>query len=523
MHAARIPRRTLRAQPEQTAGPTAAVRTGLSASLSPARERARKRLVWTVLTIYLLAIFEGAIRKYIAPQLGQYIFFIRDPFLVYGYILATRFALWPRHHGFLMFSLGMCAFGVLLFILQIAMFGLDNTRVILGVNGWRSYFFYVPLAFLIGAQFRREDLRLFTRVTLLLAVPVAILVTAQFASPPNAPINVGVAEEQELQFKSVGITVEKIRTTGTFTSPAGQQQFIGSAFALLLATLLLPRRQFSTAMRVIAACGVLTCVALSGSRGSMLTCGVSGLFAMGLAFVGKSAALKTKALVLPLGLIVAAALLYPIVFPEGFETFMYRWDGAAKSEQGIPGGVFGRAILGNFHFLDLIGSMPPLGYGLGYGSNASITLGAVVDGIKPGLLVEADFSRHMVDLGPVFGLAYIAVRIWMTVWLAGLVLAATRRAPDPLPVMLFSYAGLVLLSGQITGNGTINVYGWLFTGLCIAASRVAAEPARGRQGVAPGRTSPAALAPRGRLPLRASSMSSLRRSTEPTRTTKVTR
>lgn len=456
---------------DRVIAPVAAAAAGGVASPVSQRERARRRLVWTVLLIYVLAIFEGAIRKYIAPQFGQYIFFIRDPFLVYAYILATRFGLWPRNQGFFTLSLAMCAFGVLLFTVQAALFGVDNIRVLLGINGWRSYFFYIPLAFLIGAQFRREDLLLFARATLLLAVPIGILVIAQFSSPPNAPINVGVAEEQELQFKSVGITIEKIRTTGTFTSPAGQQQFIGSGFAILLAMLLLPRRESGVAVVALAACGILTCVALSGSRGAMLHCGLSGLSALGIAFIGRSAALKTKALVLPLSLIVAAAILYPIVFPVGFETFMLRWDGAARNEARIEGGVLGRAVLGLFDFLRFVDIVPALGYGLGYGSNASITLGAVVDGIKPGLLVEADFSRHMVDMGPVFGMAYIAFRVWITIWLAGRVLAATRRAPDPMPFMLFSYVGVVLLSGQITGNGTINAYGWLFTGLCIAASR----------------------------------------------------
>jgi hypothetical protein len=214
--------------------------TGAAALLSPARERARKRLVWAVLIIYLLAIFEGAIRKYIAPQFGQYLFFIRDPFLIYAYILATRFALWPPNRGFFALSLFMCVFGVLLMFMQIGVFGVDNIRLLLGVYGWRAYFFYVPLALLIGAQFCRADLLLFARVTLLLAIPIGVLVLAQFASAPNAPINVGVAEDQALQFKSVGITIERIRTTGTFTSPAGQGQFIASSFALLLAMLLGP-------------------------------------------------------------------------------------------------------------------------------------------------------------------------------------------------------------------------------------------------------------------------------------------
>lgn len=439
--------------------------------LSPVRERARQRLVWTVLLIYLLAIFEGAIRKYIAPQLGQYIFFIRDPFLLYAYILATRFALWPRQQAFFALSLFMCGFGVLLFVLQASAFGVDNTRLMLGIYGWRSYFFYVPLAFLIGAQFRRADLRLFARVTLALAVPIAVLVVAQFASAPNAPINVGVAGEQALQFKSVGITAERIRTTGTFTSPAGQQQFIASAFACMVALLLMSRREAGVLFVGLTAGGVLTCLALSGSRGSMLHCGLIGLFAMGLALVGKSAALKAKALFLPLGLITAAAVLYPIVFPVGFETFMARWHGAAMAEQDIQGGVLGRALLGQVDFIRLLDTVPVLGYGLGYGGNASITLGAEVDGVKPGLLVEADLSRQIVDLGPVFGLCYIAVRLALVVWLGRRVHAATRTRPDPLPVLLFAYVSYTMLFGQITGHGTINVYGWLFTGLCIAASR----------------------------------------------------
>ena len=172
-----------RAPRELSEGPRASAAVGRrpAAVLSPARERARKRLVWTVLLIYLLAIFEGAIRKYVAPQLGQYIFFVRDPFLLYAYILATRFSLWPRGQAFYTLSLFMCAFGVVLLVLQMGTFGVDDIRWLLGVYGWRSYFFYVPLAFLVGAQFRREDLRLVARMTLILALPIAVLVLARCA------------------------------------------------------------------------------------------------------------------------------------------------------------------------------------------------------------------------------------------------------------------------------------------------------------------------------------------------------
>ncbi|MES2099786.1 MAG: hypothetical protein V4569_08210 [Pseudomonadota bacterium] len=451
-----------------------------AAPLGGVNEHARRRLVALVLVIYLLAIFEGSIRKYVVPQFGQYVFFIRDPFLIYVYVLATRFGFWPRNNGLFRTSLFMCGFGLLLFVLQTGIGGASDTRIVLGVNGWRSYCLYVPLAFLIGEQFRAADLARFAKLTLLLAVPIAVLVSVQFASPPGAAVNVGVAAEEELQFKSVGLDREHIRTTGPFTSNVGQQQFVTTACAFLLALLLLPasRRGVGVTPLMVAAAAILTCVALGGSRGTTLQCAMNVGFALVIGLIGRGAALKAKALALPLSLSAAAIVLYPIVFPTGFMTFMARWEGAARSEAAFEGGVFGRALYGFIDFVRLVDVVPALGYGLGYGSNASITLRAEVDGVMPGFLAETDFSRHMVDLGPAFGLCYIAFRVALVIWLARRVLTATRSVADPLPMMLFAYAGFVLLSGQITGNGTVNIYGWLFAGFCMAATRVALVSAR---------------------------------------------
>jgi hypothetical protein len=327
----------------------------------------------------------------------------------------------------------------------------------------------------------------------------------QFASPPGAAVNVGSAAEEELQFKSVGLDLHHIRTTGPFTSSAGQQQFVATACAFLLALLLLPasRRGFGWGPLMIAAGAILTCVALGGSRGTTLQCAMSVLFAVAVGVVGRGAALRARAFALPLALTAAAVVLYPIIFPEGFRTFMARWDGAARSEASFEGGVFGRALYGFVDFFRLVDVVPTLGYGLGYGSNASITLRAEIDGVMPGLLAETDFSRHMVDLGPVFGLFYILFRFAFVLWLARKVLAATRQASDPLPMMLFAYVGFVVLLGQITGNGTINVYSWLFAGLCIAAARTA--PSSSSASAAP--SAPVRSAPARRLqPIRSRSL-----------------
>jgi hypothetical protein len=474
--------RTAQHTPPDPAGVARAARAPrlALAQVGAVNERARKRLVAVVLVIYLLAIFEGSLRKYVAPQLGQYIFFIRDPFLIYAYVLATRFGLWPRNSGFFKLSVCMCVFGVALFGLQIALHGFSDTRMILGVNGWRSYFLYVPLAFLIGAQFNRNDLTRFAKITLLLAVPIAVLVSLQFISPMNSPINVGIAEEKELQFKGMGLDANHIRATGPFTSTAGLQQFVVTACGFALAWVLLPasQRRFGISPLLAAVGAILTCVAFSGSRGTLVQCVLMGAVAVFIGLIGRGQALKAKALTLPLSLGAAAAMLYPIVFPTGFAAFMNRWNSAAINESHIEAGLFGRALYGFIDFFRLFDVAPLFGFGLGYGSNASIQLRATVDGVRPGDYVETDFARHMVDLGPLFGVGYIVFRLALVVWLSRRVLLATRSVSDPLPMMLLGYAGYTLLLGQISGNGSINVYGWLFTGLCIAATDVALRSVR---------------------------------------------
>ena len=465
----RAPRELRDRRPAQLPANVGAAAT--SNGLSSSRERARRRFVLTVFAVYLLVIFEGSLRKYVAPQLGQYIFFIRDPFVIYALALAAANGLWPRNHAFLNLSLMMGAFGLLLFAVQCVIFGLDATRLILGAYGWRAYFLYVPLAFLIGVNFSAEDLKRFGRLTLFLAIPIAVLVFVQFFSSPNAPINVGVAEDKSLQFESVGVTVDRIRTTGPFTSTQGQAQFTTLAFVFVMAAVLTSRRTVSVPLLAASGAATLTCLALSNSRGTMLACGLVLLFAAGLALNGRGAALKAKALLIPGALLGIALLLYPIIFPEGYESFTSRWSSAAAAESNLTGGVFGRAVLGLLIFTRILDDVPPLGFGLGYGGNASLILGAVVDGVKPGLLAEADFSRQIVDLGPLFGVGYIAFRLVLLAWLARHVLIATRFGANALPMLLFAYAGNQILAGQITGHGSINGFAWIATGLCIAAAR----------------------------------------------------
>jgi hypothetical protein len=465
----RLQRFDLRARAAAPAAAPAAL-----SPLSAAGERARRRVVVLVFAIYVLAIFEGSLRKWVVPELSQYLFFIRDPFLLLAYAIASAHSLWPKRSLFCKLSFVLCGVGVLLAVVQAITGGHSDTRFLLAVYGWRSYFLYAPLAFLVGAQFRQAELlRLYT-LTLWLAVPIGVLVAAQFFSPSGAAINVGSAAEQELQFHGLGQSEERTRPMGPFSSSAGQQQFVATTCALLLAFFIAPKRLAQPPFWVLLASagGLMTCVALSGSRGTVLQCGIAVVFAMAVGVLGRGGSLKGRALLWPVALSAAAVVLYPVLFPEGFAAFSERWIHAQKVEShSFEGGVLGRALFGLVDFLDLIEKVPLLGYGLGYGGNASTLLHAEIDGVLPSKLAETDFARHMVDLGPVFGIGYIVFRLSLAVWLSAMVLRATRQTADPLPMLLLSYVGYIVVMGQITGQGAINVYGWLFTGLLIAACK----------------------------------------------------
>jgi hypothetical protein len=123
--------------------------------------------------------------------------------------------------------------------------------------------------------------------------------------------------------------------------------------------------------------------------------------------------------------------------------------------------------------------------------NASSQLNATVRGVIPIGLAETDFARHMVDLGPVLGVAFIVLRVVIAALLLDRAVTAARRHSEPLALLLFGFVGVDMLLGTVSGHGTVNGYCWIFTGLCLAAARLAQPSAAGT-----GAATPSALVPR---------------------------
>ena len=451
--------------------------------MNPVRERGRRRLVALITFIYLLLIFEGVLRKWAFPSLGQALFFVRDPFVLLAYALAFRHGFFPKSSPFLLIgmALGMLAF-LLVGVQTLSPSARGDGVMLIAGYGWRNYFFYIPLAFVIGESFERPDLERIVRWTLILAIPTSVLVFLQFISPLTSPINVGFGAAKTMQYRGLTIDGEHTRPMGFFTSDVGQKEFAVSALAMAIALWISPvaRRFVKFWILLPTTCAVLACLAVGGSRGAVVHAALVMLAALACAVLIRGGGVSVRALIWPSLIGVAAVVLYPILFPEGFSAFVGRWNTAYAAEhQHFSLGIVGRALYGFIDFFSLMGEAPLAGYGLGLAGNASTVLGITIDNFTG--WAETDWARHIVDLGPVMGLLFICYRIAFTGWLGLRCLHGARQMQDPLPLLLFAFVGIDLLYGLMTGHGTINGYVWLFTGFCLAAASPAlAKPVTAR-------------------------------------------
>ena len=131
----------------------------------------------------VLLVFEGAIRKWLLPGAQDLIYFAKDVLLlgVYAGFLRDRARLRIRFPALplLYIPLGITA---LLGLMQVFNPALPNLLV--GLSGFKAYFFYVPLLFVVPAAFPSDAaLYRFLRLYVLIAIPVGLLATAQFFSP----------------------------------------------------------------------------------------------------------------------------------------------------------------------------------------------------------------------------------------------------------------------------------------------------------------------------------------------------
>lgn len=442
-------------------------------------DRDRRLIVRLVILSFWLLIFEGSLRKWVAPQYSQYLYFIRDPLTLYIYFVAARAGVFRGQSAFLHFGMIFALLASLLAIVHVGLGGGQYTPI-LAAYGVRNYFFYIPLAFVIGRSFGPDDIIALARhclFAMLIAAPLAVL---QFNAAADSPLNVGRATQASLQFDNLVSGGGKVRPAGTFTSAVGMTQLIVCCVVFLIWAWTVPGKQRLLGPWLVRAASVATAAALavSGSRTSFIHSCLVIAAGVAIAPLLRGTATKLRSILIPAVIIVAFVALFPIVLPEAFETFSSRWNDAAAVEgERFNLGLLGRALHGLYDFVRLMGQMPVFGYGVGMAGNGASVTGVMFEGVSINRVAEEDWSRHVVELGPVLALVFIAYRLSFGVSLGLQSLRAALRAADSLPVLLYVFAAVSLIQGQITGHGLVNGFGWLFVGACLAVTRIAAAPA----------------------------------------------
>ncbi len=411
-----------------------------------------KGLIW----IYLgLLITEGAVRKWLLPQLSDPLLIIRDPVAILIYLQALRIGKFPQNPW--MIAIGTLALSALV----IGLLAEFVNPWVIGF-GLRTNFLHLPLVFVVAQAFDETDVKRVGKVCLMVALPIAVLMALQFRAPPSDWLNVGVGGGGQ-----ISSAMGKIRPAGTFSFISGPIFFFATVSAFAFAALLANGSR-SLLLSALGIGSTILAASVSGSR-SLL-----GAVAIVVAAVFAGLLLYPRAAVGAIRLLIVIGLIFSAlsgtqIYREGQTVLESRIVNAGKGEGGLQGFVR-RFVTG---FTEPIGEMvetPLFGKGLGLGTNAGAGL---VGSRGHFLLAEGEWSRVIAESGPVVGSAFLLFRVLLAGYL-GLLAADCARQGRLLPLLLFGVAGLGIINGQ-WGQPTTQGFSCLLGGLCLASMRQASQ------------------------------------------------
>jgi hypothetical protein len=429
-------------------------------------EKAKQRVRQLLWVFFWLLLLEGTLRKWIVPRFSDPLLVIRDPIVVLIYYFAIRARVFPRSVWVVLLAI-IGFFAVATSLLQLWPY-LPPVKAALVVGyGFRCNFFQLPLIWIIARVFGPADLKKLGWWTLVFLLPMTLIMIAQFSAPPDAFVNRTAGGGGEIMMSALG----KVRTSGTFTFVIGVVAYYALAAAYLIWAAL-RRDVYNTRLLIAAGVALVIGVSVSGSRSVVAACGLVIASLLIVLFVRPNMLNRFgQALVvaLVLGLITSRT---PI-FREGINVLSTRFSEVSEgSDQSIARGLIARPIAVFEEGFSVLSKAPSTGYGLGVGTNAGAKF---LIGRSVFLLAEGEWSRIILESGPLLGIAYLAWRTALVGRIGWLSLKSVRRG-NLLPLLLFSASFLPLLSGQL-GQPTILGFAVFVTGLALAARNEEASTA----------------------------------------------
>jgi hypothetical protein len=254
---------------------------------------------------FVAVLVEGAIRKWLLPQGQELVYFLKDVFLVGAY-LKFYFAPEPELRAYRLRVPGMLVF-VLCAVVSFSALNPNIGSPLLAAYGFKIYFMYVPLAFMMPYLFRTQH-ELVRQLTwyVLLAIPICMLGFLQYTSDRFSVINTFASGMSDTGATGFGVG-DRARITGTFSYLTGHTTFVIMFYTLSLVLLALTETRWKWLVMAVLLPMLAGNALMGGARASVVTMGFVTLgFAMAAAG-GRLGTSKNFLAILAFGGVVAAA------------------------------------------------------------------------------------------------------------------------------------------------------------------------------------------------------------------------
>jgi hypothetical protein len=420
--------------------------------------------------VFVLVVFEGALRKWAFPSAQAQIYLVKDAILlaVYlGFVLDAR-----RNQPVLRDVTSIKVVLLLAFIFScFEVLNPNSPSILVGLMGLKAYFLYVPIAFILPYAFKsREHLFHMIWRYLVLAIPVALLGLIQVAAGPDSFLNTYVSHNEYGPGLAHFGWENIVRTSGTFSYISGYTAFLTFvAFLAIGYNLANGWRIKNNIVPILALTLVVGAMFTTGSRAPVYTLIATSPVILWLAASGR---------LLPTRTAVRLCLLLPIVAfvalnlsPRAVDAFTQRANEQASDS------TADRLLSPVYQTIWALSEGPALGMGIGTTHPSAFTIMGTGEARWLGdLFTEGEAPQVTVELG-LIGLILIYLPRFLIIGLA-LRWALSFKAPAyrALGIVLTTHLTVVAISGQIVFNTTAGLYYWGAIGLLFAMRRFEQSP-----------------------------------------------
>ena len=438
----------------------------LAALVAPCAFLAIKYWQQALFAVFVLLVFEGALRKWAVPSAQAQMYLVKDGILLAVYLgfildsLRKRFE--PKGVGSIKTILIV---GLVWGCIEV--FNPNSPAILVGFIGLKSYFLYAPVAFILPYSIKsREHLFVLIRRYIIMAIPVAALGFMQIAAGPESRLNVYVSsEDTPTMIAYFGEKGDLVRTSGTFSYISGYVVFLNFiAFLAIGYNMAHGWRLKNNITPFLALILVIGAMFTTGSRGPIWILVATGPVILWLAAKSRilSRQIAMRLFMLVPVIIILALSVSPEAAVKGFMERAEQADTSYTLERLYqPAWETSWALLG-----------APLGLGIGVANNAALTImGAEFPWWLGGLIFESEMARVTTELGVIGFLLTYSLRLLI----AAFALRCAMRFKDPayraLGTVLAVHLALGVI-GSIMLNPTAGLYYWGALGLVLAMCRL---------------------------------------------------